>query len=400
MINTSETNLTSTSSNTRKNKNSFMRKHAYWDEVADLGGKLVLVSILICLMLVGASALMYNDLRTELVSLRNSNANLSSQIEQLQTLIEDLHVNQTSGLTAIQIYNRTKNSVVLIVNDLGDGSVAEGSGFVYDFQGHIVTNNHVVDGTISLTVTFFDGTTESAQIVGSDVYSDLAVIKVAELPAQSQPISIGNSTQLLVGEPVYAIGNPFGLSSSMTSGIVSQLGRVIKLSDLGAPAPWGNYSIADLIQFDAAVNPGNSGGPLLNNFGYVIGVTFAIETGDSGLTGFIGIGYAVPSVLMMRVVPALISTGHYYHPWIGIEYDRYYTGGMYIVSVIHSGPAEAAGLQANDIIKEVDGHQIDSGAELIIYLERCKSPGDIIQLKVSRGNTSLNMSLTLGQRPV
>jgi len=343
---------------------------------------------------------MYNDLRTELISLRNSNANLSSQIEQLQTLIEDLQANQTRGLTAVQIYNRTKNSVVLIVNDLGGGSFAEGTGFIYDLQGDIVTNNHVVDGTIGLNVTFFDGTTESAQIVGSDVYSDLAVIKVAQLPEESEPLPIGNSTQLLVGEPVYAIGNPFGLSSSMTSGIVSQLGRVLKLADLGAPLPWGNYSIADVVQFDAAVNPGNSGGPLLNNMGYVIGVTFAIETGDSGLRGFIGIGYAVPSVLVLRVVPALISTGHYYHPWVGIEYDPSYTGGVQVVNVIQGGPAETAGLQANDIIKEVDGLQVNSGAEFIIYLERYKSPGDTIQLKVSRSNTTLDMSLTLGQRPV
>ena len=365
--------------------------------------KLILALILVCLALggLGASfALVYFNLKTDLASLRNANENLSSQIEQLQGLIEGLHANQTSGLTPVQIYNRTKNSVVLIMNDLGDGSIAEGTGFVYDLQGHIITNNHVVDGTVGLNVTFFDGTTESAQIVGSDVYSDLAVIEVEELPTQSQPLFIGNSSQLMVGEPVYAIGNPFGLSSSMTSGIVSQLGRVLRLSELGAPAPWGNYSIADVVQFDAAVNPGNSGGPLLNSLGFVVGVTFAIETGDSGLRGFIGIGYAVPSVLVMRVAPSLISTGHYYHPWVGIEYDSRYTGGVHIVRVIHGGPAETAGLQADDIITWVDGYQINSGAEFIIYLERYKSPGNTISLKISRGGTSLDIPLTLGQRPV
>lgn len=371
--------------------------------------KFVLALILVCLALgsLGTSfVLVYVNLKADLASLKSSNANLSSQIQYLQELIQELHVNQTSGLTAVQIYNRTKNSVVLVTNVLGDGSIAEGSGFVYDLQGHIITNNHVVEGTISLTVTFFDGTTESAQIVGGDIYSDLAVIRVAQLPTQSQPLIIGNSSQLMVGEPVYAIGNPFGLSSSMTSGIVSQLGRVLRLSELGAPAPWGNYSIADVVQFDAAVNPGNSGGPLLNNLGFVIGVTFAIETGETGIRGFMGIGYAVPSVLVMRVAPALISTGHYYHPWVGIEYDSSYTGGVYIVRIIHSvapnppTPAEAAGLQANDIITHVDEYEIKSGAEFIIYLERYKSPGDTISLRITRGGDSLDKTLTLGQRPV
>jgi S1-C subfamily serine protease len=365
--------------------------------------KFVLALILVCLALGSLAAsfvLVYVNLKADLASLQNTNENLLSQIEQLQELIQELHFNQTSGLTAVQIYNRTKDSVVLITNDLGDGSIAEGTGFVYDSQGYIITNNHLVDGTTNLTVTFFDGTTESATIVGSDVYSDLAVIAVGKLPEQSKPLLIGNSSQLLVGEPVYAIGNPFGLSSSMTSGIVSQLGRVLRLSDLGAPAPWGNYSIADVVQFDAAINPGNSGGPLLNNLGFVIGVTFAIETGETGIRGFMGIGYAVPSVLVMRVAPALISTGHYYHPWVGIEYDSSYTGGVHIVRVILGGPAETAGLQADDIITKVDEHEINSGAEFIIYLERYKSPGDTISLKITRGSTSIDRTLTLGQRPV
>jgi len=249
-------------------------------------------------------------------------------------------------------------------------------------------------------VTFYDGTIKPATIIGTDIYSDLAVIQVDQIPTDSQQLIIGNSTQLMVGEPVNAIGNPFGLSSSMTSGIVSQLGRVIKLSELGAPAPWGNYSIADLIQFDAAINPGNSGGPLLNSFGFVVGVTFAIETGNTGVTGFIGIGYAIPSIFISRVAPSLISTGHYYHPWLGVEYYSSYIDGMYILSIMQGGPAEAAGLQANDIIKEVDGHPINQGAELMIYLERNKSPGDTISLKIVRNGNSSTVPLTLGQRPV
>jgi S1-C subfamily serine protease len=248
--------------------------------------KVVTVLILVFVALVGSLAVVYLDLKSDIAYLKNENTDLSSEIEQLRGLIEELHANQTSGLSAVQVYNQSKFSVVLITTDKG-----EGSGFVYDSQGHIVTNNHVVEGTTNITVTFFDGTVETAHIIGTpDVYSDLALIKVDKLPTQSQPLPIRNSTQLMVGEPVYAIGNPFGLSSSVTSGIISQLGRVKRLSELGEHVPpiEGNYSIADLIQFDAAVNTGNSGGPLLDSFGYVIGVTFAIETDNTGVNGFIG----------------------------------------------------------------------------------------------------------------
>jgi S1-C subfamily serine protease len=302
-----------------------------------------------------------------------------------------------ASLSAVQVYNQTKLSVVLITTDKGDGS-----GFVYDHQGHIVTNNHVVQGITNITVTFFDGSVETAQVIGTpDVYSDLALIKVDKLPTKSEPLRIRDSTQLMVGEPVYAIGNPFGLTNSMTSGIISQLGRVKKLSDLGEPVPpsEGNYSIADLIQFDAAVNTGNSGGPLLDNAGYVIGVTFAIETGNTGINGFIGIAYAIPSVLLLRVIPALESTGHYDHPWVGIEYDPRYTNGVYAIGIVPGGPADKAGLQVGDVIKEVEGFQVNSGADFVIHLERYKSPGDTINLKISRnGSIIINEALTLEPR--
>ncbi len=360
--------------------------------------KLVAVLIIVCVVLAGSFALVYLDLKADFESLKNSSANLASEVDQLQGLIQDLHANQTNGLTAVQIYNRTMFSVVLITNQLADGSTAEGTGFVYDSQGDIVTNNHVVDGAASITVTFFDGSVQTAQLKGNDVYSDLALIKVNKLPVQSEPLLSRNSTQLMVGEPVYAIGNPFGLSSSMTSGIVSQLGRVLKLSDLGVPPPEGNYSIADVIQFDAAVNPGNSGGPLLDSFGYVIGVTFAIETGNTGTNGFIGIAYAVPSALLLRVIPKLESPGHYSHPWVGIEYDPRYTDGVHVVNVVSGGPAEKAGLQAGDVIKEADGFQMKRGEDFIIYLERYKSPGDTISLKIDRNGSIINKTLTLEAR--
>jgi S1-C subfamily serine protease len=200
-----------------------------------------------------------------------------------------------------------------------------------------------------------------------------------------------------VGEPVYAIGNPFGLRGSMTSGIVSQVGRVLQLSDLGVPPPQGSYAIVDVVQFDAAVNPGNSGGPLLNSLGLVIGVTFAIET--AGQTrGFIGIGYAIPSVLVRRVVPTLIETGHYSHPWIGIGYDPNYVGGLRIVSINSSGPAARAGLQINDIITKADEQPVNRPEDLVIYIERYKSPNDTIALKVVRNGNVLDKELTLGAR--
>jgi len=319
-------------------------------------------------------------------------------MEQLQGLIETLHYNQTVSLPAVQIYNRTKNSVVLIT--AGDKS---GSGFVYyagEEVGYIVTNNHVVDEVSEISVTFFiDGkpTIVLAQIRGKDVYSDLAVLEVETLPEKADPLIVGDSTKLMVGEPVYAIGNPFGLEGSMTAGIVSQVGRILRLGDLGVPEPWGSYAIADVIQSDAAVNPGNSGGPLLNSFGEVIGVTFAIETTEEK-RAFIGIGYAIPSVIMNRVADSIIANRSYVHPWMGITYDSRYVGGLLIVDVNASGPADKAGLKPNDIIVEVDGYPVNRAEDLIIYLERYKSPGKVIHLKVVRNGRNLEIDLILGER--
>ena len=363
--------------------------------------KFLIGMILICLALGGSFAFIYLDLKADFKALRDDYATLSNQMQQLQNLTESLHHAQVLNLTAVQIYNQTKYSVVLIICTLENGSIVEGSGFVYDLAGHIVTNNHVVEGAEegSITVAFFNGTTVQAQLTGRDVYSDLAVIKVDSLPQQSHALILGNSTQLLVGEPVYAIGNPFGLRGSMTSGIVSQVGRVLRLSDFGVPPPEGNYAIADLIQIDAAINPGNSGGPLLNSLGFVVGVTFAIETGGE-VRAFVGVGYAIPSVLVKRVADAIIQTGHYTHPWLGIEYSANYVGGLLISSVVSGGPAANAGLQSNDIITEVDGQPITRPEDLIVYIERYKSPNDVISLNVLRGSTVLNdKRLTLGPRP-
>jgi 2-alkenal reductase len=362
--------------------------------------KFLIGMIFICLALGGSFAFVYLDLKANFKALRDNYATLSDQMQQLQSLIESLHHAQVTNLTAVQIYNQTKYSVVLIACTLANGSGVEGSGFIYDDGGHIVTNNHVVEGAASITVAFFNGATVQAQLTGRDVYSDLAVIHVDSLPEQSHALILGNSTQLLVGEPVYAIGNPFGLRSSMTSGIVSQVGRVLLLSDFGVPPPQGNYAIADLIQIDAAINPGNSGGPLLNSLGFVVGVTFAIETGGE-VRAFVGVGYAIPSVLVRRVADAIIQTDThtYTHPWLGIGYDPNYVGGLLISYVNSTGPAATAGLLANDVITEVDNRTVTRAEDLIVYIERYRSPNEVISLKVLRGSTVLDKQLTLGPRP-
>jgi S1-C subfamily serine protease len=368
--------------------------------------KFIILMVLVCVAIGGSFAFIYLDLKDTFDALRSDYATLSDKMQQLQNLIESLHQSQVTNLTAVQIYNSTKDSVVLVSCTLSNGSLVEGSGFVYSVfvsnsGGYIVTNNHVVEDAIDISVSFFNGTTLQAQLKGRDIYSDLAVIQVGSLPEQAHPLILGNSTQLIVGEPVYTIGNPFGLSSSITAGIVSQVGRVLRLGDLGVPPPYGNYAIVDVIQTDAAVNPGNSGGPLLDDLGFVVGVTFAIETAG-GVNGFIGIGYAIPSVLIDRVIPSLISTESYSHPWMGISYDPNYVGGLLIASVNASTPAHDAGLLTGDIIIKVDGLPINRPEDLLVYLERYKSPGDKIQLTVVRNNdfsNPQNMTLTLGVRP-
>ncbi|MEM3696940.1 MAG: trypsin-like peptidase domain-containing protein [Candidatus Bathyarchaeia archaeon] len=378
--------------------------------------KFIALMFLVCLILGGSFAYIYLDLKADFKALNEKYEILDSkyetlliQMQRLQELIESQYHGRVINLTAVDIYNRTKYSVVLVSCTLQDGSSVQGSGFVYRARGYIVTNSHVVgkvtqqgfEKAVSVNVTFFNGTTLQAQVLAYDVYSDLAVVKINEdevnkIPELSQPLIIGNSTMLMVGEPVYAIGNPFGWRGSMTAGIVSQLGRVIRLSDLGVPAPWGNYSIVDLIQFDAAVNPGNSGGPLLNGLGEVVGVTFAIETVEE-IPAFIGIGFAIPSIILNRVVPALIDKGNYTHPYMGILCDSQYLGGVYLVYIDPHGPAHGK-LMEGDIIIEVDGRPVTCPEDLLIYLERYKSPGDIIHLKVKRNGTVLEISLELGER--
>jgi S1-C subfamily serine protease len=290
---------------------------------------------------------------------------------------------------------------------------ALGSGFVYDAEGHIVTNYHVVEGADKIEVTFSDGTVVPAEVVGSDPDSDLAVIKV-DLPAGITPLTMGDSTKVEVGQLAIAIGNPYGLSGTMTAGIISAVGRSIPASET---ANGSSYSIPDVIQTDAPINPGNSGGVLLNAEGQVIGVPSAIRS-DSGANS--GIGFAIPSATIEQVVPKLIAGGKVEHPWLGISGGSLTsdmvatlglpegTQGVLVASVLPDSPAEKAGLiaadvqgeqaKAGDVITAVDGQKIIAMDELIAYLAKSKV-GQQLELSVLRDGKTIQVSVELAARP-
>ena len=296
-----------------------------------------------------------------------------------------------------------------------------GSGFVWDDQGRIVTNNHVVAEADEIDVTFYDGTTVQAEILGLDPDSDLAVIEV-DMPADRlHPVQTSDSTLIEVGELVVAIGNPFGLEGTMTVGFVSAIGRSLPVqSDLLQGA---TYTIPDIIQTDAPINPGNSGGVLVDDNGKLIGVTAAIE---SPVRANAGIGFAIPSVIVQKVVPALIEAGHYEHPWLGIsgmtltpdlaqamdlEPDR---RGVLVADVTSGSPADDAGLQGSDRQAEIEGIQVNVGGDIILaiegqsisgfgdlvtYLARYTEVGQKISLTVLREGEKATLNLALAARP-
>ena len=331
---------------------------------------------------------------------------------------DEISSSSKSNLTLVELFEKSEEGVVKIkVERIGSvtdtGSV--GSGFVYDNLGHIITNAHVVNGADKATVTFLDGSQYNAEIIGKDKFTDIAVIKVSEKPRLLHPLEIGDSSLLQVGEQVAAIGNPFGLSGSMTSGIVSQIGRLIAAQDSG-------FSIPDVIQTDAAINPGNSGGPLLNMKGKVIGINTAIQS----ITGeFTGIGFAVPSNTVSKIVPTLIEEGKYSHPWIGITgkdidpdlarvLDLKQAKGFLVLVVVDGSPAEKAGLKGvsetqvvdgkeypvdGDIIISVDDKEVRKISDILIHLQREKSVGGEMVLGILRDGEFLHLTLELVERP-
>ena len=335
----------------------------------------------------------------------------------LETVGEVTSIEKTSNFSLTEIFERTEESVVQ-VNIRSDNAINNrgnmGSGFVYKDDGYIITNHHVVDNAERVTITFLDGESYIAKIIGTDADLDIAVLKVEIGSTYLQPIPIGDSSHLKVGEPIAAIGNPFGLSGSMTSGIISQIGRLLP-QDSG-------YSIPDVIQTDAAINPGNSGGPLLNMKGEVVGMNTAIQSATGEFTG---VGFAVPSNTIKKVVPVLIRDGIFHHPWMGISgsdvdpdlakiRELNSSKGFLIATVIEGSPADTAGLQGVTITKEIDGREyaldgdiiikiddvvVRKISDILIHLQREKSIGDELIMTVNRDGTIIEAVLVLGERP-
>jgi S1-C subfamily serine protease len=330
-------------------------------------------------------------------------------------------LNQQDLLSAI--YERVSPGVVSIQIETDQGG-AQGSGFVYDQLGHIITNYHVVEGATSLEVDFPSGFKVYGKIIGTDLDSDLAVIKVDAPVEELKPIALGDASQTKVGQTVVAIGNPFGYTGTMTVGIVSAQGRTL---DSIRQSPEGNsYTAGDIIQTDAAINPGNSGGPLLNLNGEVIGINRAIVSASSlsGQQTNSGIGFAISVNIVKRVVPVLIKTGKYDYPYLGItslpEIDLKTKDalglsratGAYVISVVKDGPGDKAGLRGGskpssinnlnaggDLIIAIDNQPVLIFGDLLRYLMDSKSPGDKVVLKIIRDNQEKEVTITLGKRP-
>lgn len=350
-----------------------------------------------------------------------NDANTNNAIFTKENNLEKTSDLQNTNLNSMSLPDLFEKSDVGVVrvsvlrSDEQSGN-ALGSGVVYDTGGNIVTNNHVVQAAKKITITFNTGNSYNGRIIGNDPYSDLAVIKVDADPSILHPLTFGDSKKLRIGDEVAAIGNPFGLTGSLTSGIVSQTGRL--LSTPGTSA----FSIPDIIQTDAAINPGNSGGPLLDMDGHVVGINTAIQS-DTGQ--FSGIGFAIPSSTVSKIVPVLIKDGQYRHPWLGISGTDITSDlaeslglsdskGFLVSTVVKDSPADKAGIRGSNQTKEVDGIKYKIGGDIIItvdgskiskideiisYTQNQKNVGDKITLGIKRDGRIINAILTLEERP-
>lgn len=336
-----------------------------------------------------------------------------------------------NALSLPDLFTKVKNSVVQVsdtISTLNGEGTRLGSGFIYDNEGHIITNYHVVQTNSRNTqfdVTFSDGNSYTAQLIGSDPYSDLAVLKLQDSPTNKLvPLSVANSSGLRVGDTVIAIGNPFGLAGSMTTGIVSGLSRILPS---GNEDPSTNtmplsFSIPNIIQTDAAINPGNSGGPLLNSRGDVIGINTAIYS-NTGV--YSGVGFAVPSDTIMKIVPSLIRTGTYQHPYLGVagvdvspriarQLGLKDASGFLITGITSGGPADRYGLRpaqlgrsdsgagvmtGGDIITKIDNQDVKKIDDVLTYLEAHSSVGDTVHLIINRNGAFKNLDVVLDARP-
>src|ERR671921_1826581 len=367
-----------------------------------------------------------------MIALLTSQYPVMAQQQQQNSTVVDL-VSANDSLSLNSIFKEVENSVVQITRKVPPSSIlsspspesenasALGSGFVYDNKGRIITNNHVVGDAKIVDITLVDGNRYTANVTGTDIFSDIAVIEIVEnltelssLPPPLKPLIIGNSSELEVGEQVIAIGNPFGLAGTMTTGIISNAERLLPIGGLG-------FSIPNAIQTDALINPGNSGGPLLNMKGQVIGMNTATFMSDT--SGFSGIGLAIPSNAITRIVPALIEKGNYTHPWLGLTAATLTSDlaesvegletnfkGVLVDSIVKNGPADKVGVQGRitdqyaekhggDIITAVDGHNVIHTEDFISYLEEQKKVGDKITLTIYRNGQFLDLEMTIQERP-
>ena len=328
----------------------------------------------------------------------------------------------STSISISKIFKDVQGSVVQITRENkqapdspeDENVTSLGSGFVFDKEGRIITNHHVVQDSKSVDVTFIDGNRYVASVIGSDPFNDVAVIKITQnISEKLRPLILGNSSGVEVGDQVIAIGNPYGLAGSMSLGIVSQKGRLISTEGSA-------FSIPSVIQTDALINPGNSGGPLLNIQEEVIGMNTAGVLSDSG--GFSGIGLAVPSNTISKIVPVLISKGNYTHPWLGVSASTLTSKltenfenlsrdfkGVYVDLITKNGPADKAGLRGSttdqygdkhgtDIITAVDNRNVTYMEDLVSYLDENKKPGEKLNLTVLRNQSYLDIGVLLGDR--
>jgi len=382
----------------------------------------VLIALSIVVGAVAGGLLSYSLVSKQITDLQNQVSTLQEQITNLRSAQNVTYV-FGDGASLSSLYEEIKESVVtirgVIVESTYQGTTytyVQGSGFVYNCTGQmvIVTNFHVVNNAVNITVTFINGDGYGAFVLGSDPYADLAVLSTDTPQDKYKPLEIVSSSSLRVGDPVIAVGNPYGLTGSMTTGIVSQLGRTI------TEETTGGYPIANVIQITAPINPGNSGGPLLNYLGQVVGITAAIVSDSQGL------GFAIPSSTILREIGSLVSEGSYdQHPWLGITgIDMNYeiatrmgvdvTYGLLIVGVVSGGPSDKAGLRGGtknaliagswitiggDIIVAIDGIRINNMDDLISYLEEHTSPGQTVNITIVRNRQAMTVQVELGTRP-
>lgn len=349
----------------------------------------------------------------------------AANISDLQSTLESIYQKVNPSVVNIQVVEGSSGTSGFGFNNQNSTPAqALGSGFVWDTAGHIVTNNHVVSGATSISVTFWDGTVATAKVVGADLNSDLAVIQVNVPASKLTPVTLADSTKVKVGQLAIAIGNPYGLQGTMTQGIISGLSRSLPVGLDNQTAQTGpTYSIPDIIQTDAAINPGNSGGVLLDDQGNLIGVTAAIASSAGSNSG---VGFVIPSAIVQKVVPSLIKTGSYQHPWLGISGTTLTSDlaqamnlsqnqqGALVVDVTQNGPAAKAGLHGStqnatingqsmpvggDVITAVNGQSVKTFEDMAAYLFDNTQVGQTITLTILRSGHEMQVKVTLGVLP-